>query len=84
MPDDPRGQEKPKQGKSQEQRIADLELQLASVRATTPLGNVPDHAAGVGQEIAETWSQYDQELATRGEHPDQEPDEPPPVEARKT
>jgi hypothetical protein len=75
-------QEKPQ--RTQEQRIADLELQLATVKATTPLGNIPDHGAGVGQEIEETWSQYDQELSTRGEHPFQEPDEPPPVESRKT
>lgn len=75
-------QEKPQ--RTQEQRIADLELQLATVKATTPLGTIPDHAGGVGQEIEETWSQADQELATRGEHPYQEPDEPPPVESRKT
>lgn len=68
--------EQPKQARTQEQRIADLELQLASVKATTPLGTIPDHAAGVGQEIAETWSQADQELATRGEHPDQPAPEP--------
>jgi hypothetical protein len=72
------------QPRTQEQRIADLELQLATTKAGLPLGNIPDHAAGVGQEIEETWSQYDQELAAKGEHPFQEPDpeEPPPV--RKT
>lgn len=73
-------QDKPQ--KTQEQRIADLELQLATVKATTPLGTIPDHGAGVGQEIEETWSQYDQELATRGEHPFQEP-EPEPEPTRK-
>jgi hypothetical protein len=55
--------------KSTEQRIADLELQLATVKATTPLGTIPDHGGGVGQEVEETWSQHDQELATKGEHP---------------
>lgn len=58
-------------GKSTEQRIADLELQLATVRATTPLGTIPNHGGGVDQDMADTWSQYEQELATRGEHPDQ-------------
>lgn len=64
----PQGKTPPK---TNEQRIADLELQLATVRATTPLGSIPDHAGGVGQDIAETWSQADQELAWAGEHPDQ-------------
>lgn len=54
-----------------EQRIADLEAQLAQTRAGTPLGSLPWHAAGVEDDIAETWSQHDQELAHRGEHPDQ-------------
>jgi hypothetical protein len=61
----------PKEGKSQEQRIADLELALAQTRAGTPLGTLPNHAGGVGQEVEETWSQYEQELATAGKHPDQ-------------
>lgn len=73
VPEPSRPQEQAKPAKSQEQRIADLELQLASVRATTPLGTIPDHAAGVGQDVAETWSQQDQELAWAGEHPDQAP-----------
>lgn len=30
---------------------------------------VPEHAGGVGLQRAETWSQHDQELALRGEHP---------------
>jgi hypothetical protein len=68
-------QGRPEQGKTppktNEQRIADLELQLATVRATVPLGNIPDHAGGVGQDIEETWSQQDQELAWAGEHPNQ-------------
>jgi hypothetical protein len=66
-----------KPDRSQEQRIADLETQLASVRATSPLGTIPDHAAGVGQDISETWSQADQELARVGQHPLQEPDTEP-------
>jgi hypothetical protein len=67
----------PKPGeKTTEQRIADLELQLASVKATTPLGTIPDHGGGVGQEIEDTWSQQDQELAWAGEHPLQGYEEP--------
>lgn len=62
--------------KSTEQRIADLELQLATVKATTPLGTIPDHGGGVGQEIEDTWSQADQELARAGKHPFQESPEP--------
>lgn len=77
-------QEQPKQPqRTQEQRIADLELQLASTRAGLPLGTIPDHGGGVGQEIEDTWSQYDQELARSGNHPFQEPEtEPEPT--RKT
>lgn len=65
--------DQPKETRSTDQRIADLELQLAQTRAGTPLGTIPDHAAGVGQDMAETWSQYDQEMASIGEHPDQGP-----------
>jgi hypothetical protein len=63
--------DQPKDTRTTDQRIADLELQLATTRAGLPLGTIPDHAAGVGQDTAETWSQYDQELASVGEHPDQ-------------
>jgi hypothetical protein len=61
----------PTDKRTTEQRISDLELQLAQTRAGLPLGTIPEHAAGVGTEIADTWSQHDQELATMGEHPDQ-------------
>jgi hypothetical protein len=55
------------------QRVADLELQLAQSRAGTPTGSIPDHGAGIGDDVAETWSLFDQGLAAAGEHPDQEP-----------
>ena len=42
-------------------RIRDLENTLAATRAGMPLSLVPEHGAGPGGEIAETWSQYDQE-----------------------
>jgi hypothetical protein len=60
-----------KDKRSTEQRLADLELQLAQTRAGLPGGTLPYHSAGVEDEIAETWSQHDQELANAGEHPDQ-------------
>lgn len=56
---------------SAEDRISALEAQLAASRAGTPLGTLPWHGAGIEDEIAETWSQHDQERAHRGEHPDQ-------------
>lgn len=64
--------------KSQEQRIADLELALATAQAGTPLGTLPEHGAGIGQEVEETWSLADQELAAKGLHPYQN-DEPLPA-----
>jgi hypothetical protein len=54
-----------------QQRISNLELQLAQSRAGAPLGTLPWHGAGVEDDIAETWSQHDQELANAGEHPEQ-------------
>lgn len=68
--------DQPKDTRTTDQRIADLELQLAQTRAGTPLGTIPEHGAGVGTDVAPTWSQYDQELATVGEHPDQAPSRP--------
>jgi hypothetical protein len=62
---------KPTDARSTEQRLADLELQLATVRAGTPGGTLPWHGGGVEDDIAETWSQHDQELAQAGKHPDQ-------------
>lgn len=61
-------------GKSTEQRIADLEAQLAAAQTAPPLGTIAEHGAGPGTEVAETWSMYDQELAAAGIHPDQGPE----------
>lgn len=71
------GARKPPEGdrdekRTMEQRIADLELQLAQSRATSPLGTTPNHGAGVGENTAETWSMHDQRLAYEGIHPDQD------------
>lgn len=32
---------------------------------------VPHHGAGIGLEVAQTWSKYDQDLANEGLHPHQ-------------
>lgn len=52
-------------------QVRDLQNTIATLRAGTPLGLTPMHGAGIGDEVRESWSQYDQELAVAGEHPDQ-------------
>jgi hypothetical protein len=47
-------------------RVADLEARLAAAQAAAPLTLIPAHGAGPGAEVAETWSQADQEAATAG------------------
>jgi uncharacterized coiled-coil protein SlyX len=74
--------EQPTQGKPDDvakltKRLADLELQVATQKAAMPLGTVPEHSGGISDEIAETWSLYDQGLAAAGTHPDQEEDDHP-------
>jgi hypothetical protein len=51
----------PKDSRTTDQRIADLEAQLAASRAAQPLGTTPYHGAGPGTDTAETWSQAEQE-----------------------
>ena len=46
-----------------EQRIKDLEASLAASRGAMPVGLLPTHAAGPGNDIAETWSQAEQEAS---------------------
>jgi hypothetical protein len=51
---------------------AEFDAQIEAVRASaagTPFSVITTHAAGPGLKIEPTWSQYDQYLATRGEHP---------------
>jgi hypothetical protein len=55
--------------KTDSERIADLEAALAASRAAAPEGTTVQHGGGVGNVFEETWSQHDQELASRGEHP---------------
>lgn len=44
-------------------RIKDLENTLAATRAGMPLSLIPTNGAGPGSEVAQTWSQADQEAA---------------------
>jgi hypothetical protein len=46
-----------------EARVRDLEAALKASRAAIPTSLIPDHGAGYGDEIAETWSQAEQEEA---------------------
>jgi hypothetical protein len=47
-----------------ESRIRELERNLAAAsRGGIPLNTIPLHGAGPGSDIAETWSQADQEAA---------------------
>ena len=47
--------------------LAALRTQITSPSVITT--TVPEHGAGVGTLVAETWSQYEQELASTGLHP---------------
>jgi hypothetical protein len=44
-------------------RVEQLEAALANARAGMPLNLIPLHGAGEGEEIAQSWSLYDQEQA---------------------
>lgn len=67
------GEQKPGESRSMENRIADLEQQLAQTRAGLPLTTIPEHGAGPGTEIRETWSQGDQDASRFGEYEEPEP-----------
>jgi hypothetical protein len=47
--------------KDMARRIRDLENSLAATRAGLPLTLLPENGGGPGTEVAETWSQADQE-----------------------
>lgn len=57
---------------STDERIARLEAALAASRTAPPIGVLPEHAAGVGLDVAETWGQHEQMLAREGRHPAQQ------------
>jgi hypothetical protein len=52
-----------------EKHNAELEALRKSYEARLPDNWVPNNSAGIGIGYEETWSQYDQERANRGEHP---------------
>jgi hypothetical protein len=51
-------------------RIRDLENTLAATKAGIPTNLIPEHGAGPGTEVNETWSAYEQELAQQGNLPE--------------
>jgi hypothetical protein len=46
-----------------EARVRDLEAALVAQRAAMPLSLIPEHGAGYGDEVEETWSLAQQEEA---------------------
>jgi hypothetical protein len=46
-----------------EAELAKLREEIKVMRGAMPLSLTPEHGAGEGMEVAETWSQYDQEQA---------------------
>lgn len=54
-------------------QLRDVQNQLAVTRAGLPLSLIPEHAAGPGMEIAETWSAAEQAAAIAAEAPSPEP-----------
>lgn len=50
-----------------EGRVRDLEAALAASKAAMPLSLIPEHGAGPGMEVNETWSQAEQEEAASTE-----------------
>lgn len=50
-----------------EKRAADAEARAATVVSASPLTLVPEHGAGPGLEVAETWSQYEQDAIRAGQ-----------------
>lgn len=60
-----------------ERQAAQHKLEMDALRQTltqpvSPFPSdhpVPTHAGGIGHTIAQTWSMWEQELASKGEHP---------------
>jgi hypothetical protein len=55
-------------------RLATVEAQLAAARAAAPLTLIPEHGAGPGMEVNETWSQADQEASVANQEAGVGPD----------
>lgn len=59
-----------KDRESRDGELARLRADFDALRtAGAAVSNIAFNGAGIGTEIAETWSQLDQDLANRGEHP---------------
>jgi hypothetical protein len=53
-----------------ESKFQDQQTQIEALKGSQKAPSpVHENAAGVGNDVAETWSQYDQELASAGVHP---------------
>lgn len=46
-----------------EERVRTLEASLKAARGAVPLSLIPENGAGEGDEVAETWSLFEQEAA---------------------
>jgi len=60
------------QKQAHDAEVSSLRAEVQSMRdaARGPGGDViPNNGGGIGITIADTWGQYDQDLANRGEHP---------------
>jgi hypothetical protein len=60
------------QKEAHDAEVSSLRAEVQSMRdaARGPGGDViPANGGGIGTERADTWGQYDQDLANRGEHP---------------
>jgi hypothetical protein len=55
---------------SLEARIRDLEATVVAQRAAMPMSVTPEHGAGDGMDVAETWSQAEQEAAIAEDDPE--------------
>lgn len=55
--------ERQEEKRSVEDRIRELESRLAQAQAQLPLTTTPEHGAGPGMEVRDTWSLWEQEQA---------------------
>lgn len=63
MADTPKSPAPPKSEEDLSARVSQLESALKAQRAAMPQSLIPEHGAGYGDEVEETWSLADQEEA---------------------
>lgn len=51
------------------QHVAEMDALRKALAGALPTSTVPEHAGGIGTEVAQTWSLWDQTLAKLGKHP---------------